>query len=61
MSATASKSLLLTSEERGKVLVIDDSSYDRWHSRKVALLARLYDHVENRFINGFRMLTPGLV
>jgi len=50
---------LLTSEERGKVLVIDDSSYDRRHSRKVELLARLYDHAENCFINGFRMLTLG--
>jgi hypothetical protein len=50
---------MLTSEERGKVLVIDDSSYDRQHSRKVELLARLYDHAENRFIKGFRMLTLG--
>lgn len=50
---------LLTSEERGKVLVIDDSSYDRRHSSKVELLARLYDHAENRFIKGFRMLTLG--
>jgi hypothetical protein len=50
---------LLTSEERGKVLVIDDSSYDRRHSSKVELLARLYDHAENRFIRGFRMLTLG--
>lgn len=50
---------MLTSEERGKVLIIDDSSYDRRHSRRVELLARLYDHAEHRFINGFRMLTMG--
>lgn len=50
---------MLTSQERGRVLIFDDSSYDRQHSRRVELLARLYDHAENRFINGFRMLTLG--
>ena len=50
---------MLTSQERGKVLILDDSSYDRQHSRRVELLAKLYDHAENRFIKGFRMLTLG--
>lgn len=50
---------MLTSQERGRVLIFDDSSYDRQHSRRVELLAKLYDHAENRFINGFRMLTLG--
>lgn len=50
---------LLTDEDRTKVLVIDDSVYDRAHSKAVELLARVHDHTENRFLNGFKMLTLG--
>ncbi|MBF0467049.1 MAG: transposase [Nitrospirae bacterium] len=48
---------LLTS--RDKVLIFDDSLYSRNRSKKVELLARVYDHVERRFCKGFRMLTLG--
>lgn len=50
---------LLTSEERVEVLVLDDSLYDRATSKKVELLSRVYDHSDNRYRNGFRMLTLG--
>ena len=35
----------LTNEERRNVLIIDDSLFSRNRSRKVELLARVYDHV----------------
>jgi len=47
----------LTDEDREKVLIIDDSSYDRSRSKLVELLCRVYDHSTGRFLNGFRMLT----
>lgn len=47
----------LTDNSREKVLIIDDSSYDRSRSKNVELLARVYDHAEKKFIKGFRMLT----
>jgi hypothetical protein len=47
----------LTCEEREKVLIIDDSPYDRSRSKKVELLARVYDHAADVFIRGFRLLT----
>jgi hypothetical protein len=50
---------LLTDNDRKKVLVIDDSTYDRSHSKFVELLARVFDHSDNRFLNGFKMLTVG--
>jgi hypothetical protein len=34
----------LTSDARESVLIIDDSSYDRSRSKKVELLARIFDH-----------------
>lgn len=50
---------LLTDKDRKKVLVIDDSTYDRSHSKLVELLAWVHDHTDNRFIKGFKMLTVG--
>jgi hypothetical protein len=47
----------LTSQTREKVLIIDDSPYDRSRSKKVELLARVFDHAEKRFIRGFRLLS----
>jgi len=41
------------------VLIIDDSTYDRSHSKFVELLARVHDHTDNRFLNGFKMLSLG--
>jgi len=50
---------LLTDKDRKKVLVIDDSTYDRSHSKFVELLARVFDHCDKRFLKGFKMLTIG--
>lgn len=49
----------LTSHHRPKVLIIDDSAYERNRSKKVELLARCFDHSseKKRFYKGFRMLT----
>ena len=49
----------LTCPERVKVLVLDDSVIKRNRSKKVELLARVYDHVENKFQKGFTLLTLG--
>lgn len=47
----------LTSEEREKVLVIDDSTLSRPRSKMVELLARVFDHTDNKFLKGYRLLT----
>ena len=49
----------LTSAERRNVLIIDDSLFSRSRSKKVELLARVYDHVSGTYVKGFRMLTLG--
>ena len=49
----------LTRRERVKVLILDDSVIRRNRSKKVELLARVYDHVEHRFQKGFSLLTLG--
>lgn len=49
----------LTSDTRVNVLILDDSLYSRNRSKAVELLARVRDHVEHRFVRGFRMLTLG--
>ena len=49
----------LTRPERVKVLILDDSIIKRNRSRKVELLARVYDHVEHKFQKGFTLLTLG--
>lgn len=50
---------VLTNEEREKVLIIDESTYDRSRSRMVELLAWVHDHTVNRSLKGFRLLTLG--
>ncbi|MBU0675149.1 MAG: transposase [Proteobacteria bacterium] len=50
---------LLTREEREKVLVIDDSDYDRSRSKNVELLARIFDHNSHKYLKGFKLLTLG--
>jgi len=47
----------LTSKKRIRVFIIDDSPLCRQRSKKVELLARVYDHVEKKFIRGFQLLT----
>jgi hypothetical protein len=48
---------LLTEDRKRKVLIIDDSTYERPHSRKVELLTRVRDNCRKRFTKGFKMLT----
>ncbi len=47
----------LTDEKRVNVFIIDDSLFSRSRSKAVELLARVWDHVDNRYVRGFRMLT----
>jgi hypothetical protein len=47
----------LTSKSREKVLIIDDSTINRPRSKHVELLARVFDHCENKFLKGFRILS----
>jgi hypothetical protein len=58
---TIGKVMKLTNHDRPKVLILDDSSYDRNRSKSVELLARCFDHASQkmRFYKGFRMLTLG--
>lgn len=49
----------LTSEDREKVLIIDDSLFSRARSKRVELLANVFDHVRREYTKGFRMLTLG--
>ena len=50
---------LLTNEAREKVLIFDDSTYDRSRSKAVELLAWIFDHNSHRNLKGFKMLTLG--
>lgn len=62
LSAHAVKKVdALTDVKRPKVMIIDDSMFDRNRSKKVELLARCMDHssMKKRFYKGFRMLTLG--
>ena len=51
--------LPLDSEERVNVLIIDDSMFERNRSKKVELLAKVFDHAKHKYRFGFRMLTLG--
>lgn len=48
----------LTKPERVKALIVDDSLYSRNRSKKVELLARVFDHVTRRYAQGIP--GPGL-
>ena len=47
----------LTEAKKRKVFVVDDSVYDKSRSKKLELLSKIYDHVEQKYVRGFRMLT----
>ena len=47
----------LTDKTREKVIIIDDSPYDRSRSKMIELLAKVYDHCTGRYLKGFRFLT----
>lgn len=49
----------LNDKERVNVLIIDDSMFERNRSKKVELLARVFDHAKHTYRFGFRMLTLG--
>lgn len=49
----------LDSEDRANVLIIDDSMFERNRSKKVELLAKVYDQAKLAYRFGFRMLTLG--
>lgn len=49
----------LTDEERKDVFIVDDSLFDRSRSKKVELLAKVFDHCTMKYRAGFRMLTLG--
>ena len=51
--------LPLDSEDRANVLIIDDSMFEHNRSKKVELLAKVYDHAKHKYRFGFRMLTLG--
>ena len=49
----------LTSSQRVRVFIVDDTVMSRNRSKKVEMLARVYDHVLDKFIKGFTLLTLG--
>ena len=49
----------LTSNDRRDVFIFDDSTFRKCGYKKTELVAKVFDHVEMKFINGFRMLTLG--
>lgn len=49
----------MTSENRRNAFVVDNSIYERKGSKRVELLAKVFDHASHRFTRGFRMLTLG--
>ena len=49
----------LTNEKRRNAFVIDDTVFERNGSKKVELLAKVYDHARHRYTHGFRMVTLG--
>jgi hypothetical protein len=51
--------LPLTGGSTTKVLIADDTLYNRDRSKHVELLTRVHDHNTGRYVRGFRMLTLG--
>lgn len=49
----------LTGDSREKVLIFDDSTYDRSRSKVVELLAWIFDHNSGVNLKGFKLLTLG--
>ena len=49
----------LTDEKREKVLIIDDSAYDRSRPKAVELLAWIFDHNSRKSLKGFKLLALG--
>jgi hypothetical protein len=49
----------LKKDKNQNVLILDDTSHPRNSSKKVELLAKVYDHVFNKYFKGFRIMTMG--
>lgn len=49
----------LTNDDRRDVFIFDDSTFRKRGHKKTELVARVFDHVEMKYIKGFRMLTLG--
>jgi hypothetical protein len=49
----------LTCDTREKVLIFDDSTYDRSRSKAVELLSWIFDHNSGTSLKGFKLLTLG--
>lgn len=47
----------LANEKRETVLILDDSTLERSRSKKVELLARVFDHCTGKYLRGFRFLS----
>ena len=50
---------VLADKKRERVLIFDDSTYDRSRSKVVELLAWIHDHTTHRNLKGFKLLTLG--
>ncbi len=48
-----------TSDDRVNALIVDDSVFSRGCSKKVEMLAKIFDHAKHAYLYGFRMLTLG--
>ena len=46
-----------TSDDRVNALIVDDSVFSRGCSKKVEMLAKIFDHAKHAYLYGFRMLT----
>jgi hypothetical protein len=49
----------LTSSEKRRIFVVDDTVYNKNRSKKLELLSKVRDYVNDRYVNGFRMITLG--
>lgn len=47
----------LTSHHRVKVFILDDTVLEKSRSKKAEFLAKVYDHVNNRYVKGYTLLT----
>lgn len=48
---------ILKTDKTKDVLILDDTSHPRNRSKKVELLARVYDHVAHKYFKGFRIMS----
>jgi len=49
----------LTSEDRIKVFIVDNTFFGRIRSKNVEMLSTVHDHIDGKYKKGFRLLTLG--